>query len=129
MSCSSARGQTEPLAALLAVLVIGAGLALYAGVLEEELDVDPQRNVATATLEHVEAHLSSGAVVDPRRLQSIDEPVPSGYASNVTVETEGKQWSFGPTPARGADRTSRTVSVRTGPASVVKGHLRVVVWK
>lgn len=129
MSSSSARGQTEPVAALLAVLVVGAGLALYAGVLDSVLDREPKRNVAAATLERVDAHLSSNGIVDPGRLGSVDEVTPDGYRTNVTLTATGQQWSTGPIPEADADRVARTVSVRTAPASVKTGRLRVVVWQ
>lgn len=129
MSRSSDRGQTEPIAALLAVLVVGAGLALYADVLSDSLDHDPQRNVAAATLERVEGHLTPDGVVDPTRLASLGSVTPDGYGTNVTLIVDGQSWSFGPSPGPNVDRASRTVSVRTAPASVERGRLRVVTWK
>lgn len=129
MSCSSARGQTEPVAALLAALVVGAGLALYAGVLDDVLDREPERNVAASTLEQVDAHLSVNGIVDPGRFQTVARATPDGYRTNVTLSVDDERWTDGPTPTADADRATRTVSVRTAPAAVRSGQLRVVVWK
>lgn len=128
MSCSSDKGQTEPVAALFAVLVVGAGLALYADVLDETLDAESERDVASPTLERVESHLTSGGVVDPARMASIDRVTPAGYEANVTLVTEGRRWSTGPTPVNDTRAASRTVSVRSGAASIEAGRLRVVIW-
>lgn len=128
MFSSSGRGQTEPIAALLAVAVIAAGLALYAGVLDDALDVEPNRDVAAATLERVEAHLTPTGVVRPARLPSATDVTPAGYRTNVTVVANGTRTSLGPAPPSTGESAARTVSVRTGPATVDRGRLRVVVW-
>lgn len=128
MSSSSARGQTEPIAALLAVLVIGAGLALYVGVLDDVLEGSPDPDVASATLERVEAHLTPNGVVRPTRLRTVGEVTPDGYRTSVTLETNGSRATHGPAPPPNATSASRTVSVRTGPATVERGTLRVVTW-
>jgi len=128
MSSSSARGQTEPLAALLAVLVVASGLALYAGVIDEAVHVDPDRSVAPPTLETVEGHLTPAGVVEPSRLETVEEVLPDGYATNVTITTSGSRWQMGPSPAPTASSATRSVSVRTAPATVERGTLRVVTW-
>lgn len=129
MFSSSARGQTEPIAALLAVLVVGAGLALYAGVLDVALGHEPERNVAAATLERVDARLSANGVVDPQRLTAVAAVTPEGYRTNVTITVDGERWGVGRSRAPDADRAEQAVSVKTAPATVESGRLRVVVWK
>lgn len=128
MSSSSDRAQTDPIAALLAVVVVTAGLALYAGVLDDALDVGPQRDVAAATLERVEAHLTPTGVVRPAELETVGSVTLDGFQMNVTISANGTRASLGPTPPSSATTAARTVSVRTGPATVDRGRLRVVVW-
>lgn len=129
MSSSSVRGQTEPVAALLAVIVVAAGLALYAGVLDDALDLNPERDVTAATLEQVESHLTPAGVVRPGRLDTVDRATPAGYDANVTVTVGDRQWATGPVAPGNAETAARTVSVRTAPATVHKGRLRVAIWK
>ena len=129
MSSSSARGQTEPIAALLAVVIVAAGLALYAGVLDDALERQPNRDVAAATLERVDAHLTPDGVVEPSRLRSVQAVTPNGYETNVTLTVDGRRVSAGPSPGPNADRAVQAVSVRTAPATVEKGTLTVVTWR
>ncbi|MBX0293471.1 DUF7285 family protein [Haloarcula nitratireducens] len=129
MSRSSARGATEPLAALVAVFAVSAGLALYAGVLDDALAATSgERNVAAPTADAVERHLTTAGVVDPERLDGALSAVPTGYEANVTLRAE-RRWSVGPTPQTDASRDHRTVSVALGPATVRRGTLRVCVWR
>lgn len=129
MSRSSDRAATEPLAALVAVFAVTAGLALYAGVLDETLTgVAGDRDVATPTADAVERRMTTGGVVDPGRVPDSLAAIPSGYEGNVTLRAE-RQWSAGPTPPAGADTDTRTVSVALGPATVRRGRLTVVVWR
>ena len=129
MSRSSARAATEPLAALVAVFAVSAGLALYAGALDDSLaDVVGDRDVAAPTADAVEQRLTSGGVVDPTRVNGSIRAIPPGYEGNVTLSAE-RRWSAGPTPPARADSDSRTVSVALGPATVRRGRLRVAVWR
>ncbi|WP_324663121.1 DUF7285 family protein [Haloarcula sediminis] len=129
MSRSSARAATEPLAALVAVFAVSAGLALYAGTLDDTLaDVGNGRDVAGPAADAVERRITTGGVVDPTRVSDSLSAVPSGYEGNVTLWAE-RQWSAGPTPPAGADTDNRTVSVALGPATVRRGRLRVAVWR
>ena len=129
MSRSSARAATEPLAALIAVFAVSAGLALYAGVLGDTLaDVVGDRDVAGPTADAVERRVTTGGVVDPTLVNDSLAAVPPGYEGNVTLEAE-RRWSVGPTPPARADSDSRTVSVALGPATVRRGRLRVAVWR
>ncbi|MDS0281148.1 DUF7285 family protein [Haloarcula onubensis] len=129
MSRSSARAATEPLAALVAVVAVSAGLALYAGALDEGLAAATgERDVAGPTADAVERRLTTGGVVDPARVSDSLSAIPSGYEGNVTLRAE-RQWSAGPTPPASADTDERTVSVALGPATVRRGRLRVAVWR
>lgn len=129
MSRSSDSGTTEPLAALVAVFAVSAGLALYAGTLDDTLTgVGGNRNVATPTADTVERRITTGGVVDPTRIADSLAAVPSGYKGNVTLRAE-RRWSAGPTPPASADTDNRTVSVALGPATVRRGRLRVAVWR
>ena len=129
MSRSSDRGATEPLAALVAVFAVSAGLALYAGTLDDTLaGVGGDRNVAAPTADAVERRITTGGVVDPAQVPDSLSAIPSGYEGNVTLRAE-RRWSAGPTPPAGADTDNRTVSVALGPATVRRGRLRVTVWR
>ena len=105
---SGRRGQVEPLAAIAAVFLVGAGLTLYAGVLEERLAGDDERAVADAALGTVERAVTDEGVVEPRRLGRIRSVGPAGYELNVTLEER--------------------VSVHTGTGRVRPGRLVVRVW-
>jgi len=129
MSRSSDRATTEPLAALVAMFAIAAGLTLYSGVLDTALvSSTSDHNLATATADDVERRLTTGGVVDPDRLSDSLAAIPDGYEGNVTLTAEGR-FSVGPTPPEDADRAYRTVSVVLGPATVRRGRLRVSVWR
>ncbi len=129
MSRSSARAATEPLAALVAVFAVSAGLALYAGVLDDTLaNATGGRDIASPTADAVERRLTSGGVVDPERVSGALAAVPSGYDGNITLRAE-RTWSAGPTPSAGAQTDVRTVSVALGPATVRRGRLTVAVWR
>ncbi|MDS0257924.1 hypothetical protein NDI56_00715 [Haloarcula sp. S1CR25-12] len=129
MSRSSDRAATEPLAALVAVIAVSTGVALYAGALDDTLSrATGDRDVATPTADAVERRLTAAGLVDPARVDDSLTAVPSGYEGNVTLRAENR-WSAGPTPPARADTDSRTVSVALGPATVRRGRLRVAVWR
>ena len=129
MSRSSARAATEPLAALVAVVAVSTGLALYAGVLDGALaSATGDRNVAAPAADAVERNLTSAGVVDPSRVNDSVGVVPERYEVNVTLRA-GQRWTVGPTPPASADTDRRTVSVALGPATVRRGILEVRVWR
>lgn len=128
MSFSSDRAATEPLAALVAVVAVAAGLALYAGVLDDALaSASGERNVARPTGDAVERRLSTAGVVLPDRVDDALGAVPTGYEGNVTLSA-GERWCVGPSPPADATHNRRPVSVQVAPASVRRGTLRVSVW-
>lgn len=129
MSCSSARGQTEPLAALVAVAVVGLALSLYAGVLDDVLTEEPDRALAEPTLDRVEGEIATDGVVRPADLDEATERGPAGHHVNLTVSTEHRRWSSGSAVPNGtADRAKRRISIRVGPTDVRPGTIRAVVW-
>jgi len=129
MSRSSDRAQTEPLAALVAVVMVSLGLGLYAGVLDTELPGQHDRHLAETTLSAVEDHLAPAGVVEPVRTEDSPAAGPTGYETHVVVTTAGERWRAGPTPPENARRASERAAVRVGPGQVVTGTLRVVVWR
>lgn len=129
MSRSSDRAATEPIAALVAVFAVSAGLALYAGVLDETLAMaTTDRDIAGPTADAVEQRLTTAGVVDPDRIDDSLRAIPTGYEGNVTLRAEHR-WSVGERPPADAATDRRTVSVALGPATVRRGTLRVRVWR
>lgn len=123
-----ARGQVEPLPALVAVAVVGAALSLYAGSLAGALPGDDGRSVADATLVRASDRLLADGVAAPDDLGRARAAAPDGYAVNATIDAGDRRWSVGPTPPTGAASASRPVGVRRSPTAVDAGRLRVVVW-
>lgn len=144
MRRSSAReAQTEPLAALAAVAVVGIALALYAGAFEDAVPDAADRNVAQDAADRVERAVSDGGVVRPVRMlrgrnaagpwtgrngPNTSALAPDGYRLNVTLVVDGETTAVGPAAPAVADAASRRVSVRVGPGKVRPGRLEVRVW-
>jgi hypothetical protein len=129
MSSSSARGQTEPLAALVAVAAVAVGLSLYAGALDDAFEDAPDREIAEPTLDRVERTLAPAGVVEPASLPDGRVRVPAGYDVNITLTTDREWWSTGPVPpADESDSAGRLTSVLVGPTDVRPGRFQVVVW-
>lgn len=128
MSSSSARrGQVEPLAAIVAVFAVCAGLGLYAGALDGAL---PERDEASAhpALHRAERAVTDGGVVAPQRLPAASNAVGSSHRLNATLVTAEQRWTVGPTAPGTARNATARVSVRTAPGSVRPGRLTVRVW-
>lgn len=128
MPRSSGRGQTEPLAALVAVVAVGLGLSLYAGVLDAELPGSPDRNLAETSMERVEGAVAPAGVAVPSRLDQAHAAGFDGYETNVTLSTSDRCWRRGPPAPGTADTATVRLGTRTGPATVQPGTLRVRVW-
>ncbi|PSP93712.1 hypothetical protein BRC91_08970 [Halobacteriales archaeon QS_4_62_28] len=130
MSRSSARGQTEPLVAVVAVVVVSLALSLYVGVLDAQLPGQRDRTVAETTVAAIEDHVAPTGVAVPVRLYTAANGTPSGYEARATLTTGSEDWTLGPDqpPAR-ADRASRRVGIRIESGRVVPGRLRVAVWR
>jgi len=127
------RAAVEPLAALVAVLAVGAALGLYTVALDDAT-VDRERPGAETALDRAERTATTGGVVEPHRLRDAD---PFRYPTTVTVRADGKTWrieSDEDAPERAAvgdggaiGTAERPVTVRVGPGRNVRGTLRVVV--
>ena len=124
---STRRAQTEPIAALVAVLAVGVGLTAYAGVLGTALD-PLDRNVAEPTLGRVHHEVTADGVVRPALLDEGVSAGPDGYRVNATVTVDERRWTAGPIVPLNADRADRPAGVALEPGVVRPGRLRVAVW-
>ena len=132
---SESRAAVEPVAALIAVLAVGAALGLYVVALD---DAAPNRERPTAetTLDRVEPTVTKGGVVEPERLRGVGD---LRHAATIVIEADGETWiarSGDETPAAGRARrgeavavAERPVTVRVGPGQNVRGTLRAVVYR
>jgi len=130
MSRSSARGQVEPLAALVSLLAVCAAVSTYATALAG-VGYDAERNVAAPALDRVTDGLATGGVANPDRMDQAQRAGPVGYRLNVTLAAAGQRWYAGPTsPGKRADTdtAARSISVRLSPGRVRPGRVRVEVW-
>jgi hypothetical protein len=125
---SGRRGQVEPIAAIVAVFAVGAGLAIYAGVIDARLPGTTDRNVARPVLDRATATLGNASVVRPDRFGRVVTVVPAGYRVNATLQTADRRWQLGPPVPRRADTASRRLSVKLAPGVVRPGRLTVRVW-
>lgn len=121
------RGQTEPLAALAALLAVGVGLALFAGAAADG-PAASDRSLADPALERATATALDDGVVDPKDLPAPRTVAPDGYEARVTLLFDGRQRAVGPRPPDDADRASRPVTVRVAPGDLRSGRLVVEVW-
>lgn len=148
-SWREARGQTEPLAALVAVAVVCLALSLYAGYLSDTLPGTSDRTVEETTLDHVWNGLGDDGVYDPASQHPQRIPtreLPNGYhvVIEITVRTDDGHREFveeaaldphggstvgdPPDDARSASRPIPVVDEER-PGHVRSGRLRVVVWQ
>jgi hypothetical protein len=125
MSHSSARGQTTPLGALVAVAAVCLGLSLYAGVVTDVRSVAGAEPDAESTLETVVDDLAPAGVAHPERLNDAMRP---GRSVNVSLAVGEHAWTVGPSPPADAERARTRLPVRVGPGAVPSGRLRVVAW-
>jgi hypothetical protein len=125
----SDRAQTEPLAALAAVLAVTAGLTIYAGTLDRAVSPASDRRIAETTLQRVTTTIESTGVTEPSRLTAADDAIPDGWHGNVTLRTDDRRWANGPRPPSDSDSATRRLSVRVSPMEIRPGRLRVVVWQ
>ncbi|WP_338727718.1 hypothetical protein [Haladaptatus sp. DJG-WS-42] len=124
---SARRGQLDPVPALIAVVVVGLGMSLYAGVVTDFL---PSQQVnPTPTLHQMSAQLQTNGVVEPETLTDLDSVGPAGYETNVTLETAAERWTRGPTPPTNAVTARARVSIRVAPGCINPGWLTVRMWQ
>jgi len=128
VSRSSDRAAVEPVAALVALLAVGVGLATYAVVLADARP-DHERDLAEPTLERVHEAVVVAGVADPDRLDAARRRAPDGYRVAVVLETGDREWRSGARPPPTADAAARRVSVRVNDGDVRPGRLRVTVWR
>lgn len=124
---STRRGQTEPVAVLAAVFAVGAGIALYAGVVDATLGGGSAPG-AEPTLRRVWSAVADTGVVTPGRLSDGLSAAADGYEVRITLAAGDNTWAAGPTPPADAATASRRASVRVGPGHVDSGRLQVEVW-
>ncbi|GAB7009990.1 DUF7285 family protein [Halorubrum trueperi] len=126
------RAAVEPLAALVAVLAVGAALGLYVVALD---DASPERErpAAEATLDRIEPEVTVGGIVDPERLDHVEPIHPNAV---VELEAGGRTWRLSGAEPPGTEGTresagvavaQRSVTVRTGPGRNAHGRLLAVV--
>jgi hypothetical protein len=130
MSRSSARGQVEPIAALVCLLAVCVAVSTYATTLAG-MEYETERDVAAPTLDRVVDRLAAGGVAVPDRTERTRRAGPAGYRLNVTVAAAGERWHAGPTPPgrrADTDTAARTIGVRLAPGRVRPGRVRVEVW-
>lgn len=143
----STRGQTEPLAALVAVAVVCLAISMHAGFLTGLIpQFGDDRSLGDATAERVWGAISEDGIYDSgTRLAARVEPetLPEGAYVDVNVTYVGDGgWlesagnaTFGPhgdpvqlEPPATAERRERVLPIRFGPGEIRPGTLRVVIW-
>ncbi|MFD1570560.1 DUF7285 family protein [Halorubrum laminariae] len=127
------RAAVEPIAALVAVVAVGAALGLYVTAIDGATP-EHERPVAEATLDRVEPALTVGGVVDPNRLDGLK---PFRYATTVEIRADGETWRVGTGATApelddpfASDRVAvarQSVTVRVAPGQNVRGTLRAAV--
>jgi len=141
------RGQTEPLAALVAVTVVCVAVSIYAGFLSGVVpELGAERSVGEGTSERVWSAISENGLYDsgdPLRNSVETETLPQGYYVSITVTYVGDDGRLvsvaaetfdahgdpaGVDPPADAERHERPIPIRHGPGDVRPGTLRVVVW-
>jgi len=132
---TESRAAVEPIAALVAVLAVGAALGLYVGALDDAAP-DRERPTAEATLDRVEPAVTTGGVVDPERLRGVGE---FRFGATVEIQADGETWTVrsgdeAPVAeaARGTDAVAvaeRPVTVSVEPGRNIRGTLRAVVYR
>lgn len=154
-SSTSDRGQTEPLAALVAVAILAIAIGIYASYVGVAMPGESDRNVAEPTVDSVWREIQSNGIYDDDDALSgsIDPAaLPEGryvYLNVTVVGEDGRVRTldravFGPsgTPRSdvldevesngypdAANHTSRPIPVRIDPGVVRAGKLHVVVWE
>jgi hypothetical protein len=117
----------EPLAALVALSAVCAGVALYADALAASVP-ESDRDLAPPVLSSVHDRVAEEGVVSPSRFENASTT--PAVRTNLTLRAAGRTWTVGPAPPPGrTDAASRSASVRLGPGRVAAGRLRAEVWE
>ncbi|MHC3437320.1 DUF7285 family protein [Natrialbaceae archaeon A-gly3] len=142
------RGQTEPLAAIAAVMAVVIGLTMYAGYVTERYPGTSDRAVEGVTLERIWNDVGSDGLFDERRddLSGVTHGLPDGYnvyveittdelqdpetVAKLYVDADGTTRTETPDPPDDARTASRPIGLQLAddPGNVNTGTLRVVVW-
>lgn len=141
------RGQTEPLAALVAVAAVCLAVSTYAGTLSGVVPaLDSERTVGEGTAQRVWHQLAEDGIYtadSPLGTEIQTASLPRGYYVTVNVTCvcdDGRLDSvasgqFGPDgesstaqPPADAERFERPVALRLDRGEVRPGRLSVVVW-
>lgn len=141
---SRSRGQTEPLAALIAVTVVCVVISLYVGALSTVVgQSESERRLAESSMDGIWRDISSEGVfeVDTEIAEAASpSSIPDGHtvAVEVTVVApDGSEHTAGSArlgesgangPPEDAQRASRPVSVERTAGDVRPGRLVVEVW-
>lgn len=128
-TAGESRGQSGPLPALVATVVVGAALALYASSLYGAFPESADPRVAEPTLQRAVDALATDGVVRPDDLADARSTAPEGYEAAFVLSTDDDRWRVGPASPPDAASATRPVAVRVAPGVVVTGRLRVVVWR
>jgi len=126
---SGRRGQVEPVPAVVALLVVGAGLGLYAGALDARLPSPTPRDPSSVALDRVHERVADGRVLVPDRLDRAPAAAPAGWTLNATLLAAERRWAAGPSPPGDGRSSARAVGVVLAPGSVQPGRLEVTVWR
>lgn len=151
---SSSSGQTEPLAALVAVVVVALAFGLYSGFVTDVLTDRSDRSHEEVAIDRIWEDISHDGVFSPHRDTGLDdiEPgsLPEGknvYVAVTTVDDDGEETVVDdlhldtngtpadpqedpPADGSGIETgvTERPVPVEVDPGDVRGGTLRVEVW-
>lgn len=121
------RAQTEPLAALVALLAVCTGVALYAGVAQDAAPtVEPA--AAAPAMERLSTVAVEDGTVAPAAVPEPEAIVAGGREARITLAYGDRVRTYGPEPPRNAARSARPVSVRVRPGVRRPGRLVVEVW-
>ncbi|WP_248518190.1 DUF7285 family protein [Salinarchaeum laminariae] len=122
------RGQTEPIAAVVAVLAIGVGITLYAGVAADRSPTAESTD-AEATMAQITAEIAADGVLDASASLDPEQFTRPGEAVRLELSYRNTTDSHGSTPPPDAAVTSRPVTVQIAPSVQVAGNLTVWVWE
>ncbi len=128
------RAAVDPIAALVALVAVGAALGLYTVALDG-VTPDGERKLAETTLDRVEREATVGGIVRPGRLDASASGPYAGVAVELRTRTETWRVRAGDDPPTlrsepiepTAPAAERAVTVRIAPGENVRGILRVVV--
>jgi len=143
----SIRGQTEPLAALVAVAVVCVAISIYAGFLSGLVpQLGEERSVAEGTSERVWHAISEDGLYNesaPLVDEIAVETLPQGHSVAITVTYVGEDGRLESIaaetfdahadpvsldPPADAERHERAIPIKRRPGDIQPGRLQVVVW-